>query len=177
MAVVQNAQKCWRPRYSRKVVDMQCEASAELHCHDLRPSHHPPHTESADRPAVHREAGMQSAVRGRGCGPDAHATSCVCGAARNTRFRCAQVALTHNGVQHSRGSPRTASRAARRPKSLLRYVCRVQLHCLPLPFCEHLPGTDPAAEATKTDSCLACVKLHTYGRAMLVPFFWPKSKQ
>ena len=61
--------------------------------------------------------------------PDAHATSC--GAACRTRFP--KVALTHRRVQHSRGHPRTASRAARRPELFLLNTCTalscITFHC------------------------------------------------
>ena len=155
MAVVPNGQKMLATYELFKTWKMLCATTAELHCHDLGPHRWPPQTAPADRPAVHHAAGTQSAVRCSGGGPDAHATSCVCGAACNSRFPSAKVALTHRRVQHSRAPPLTASRAARRPEFLLRFVFCAQLHCLPLPFREHLPETRPAAEATKTDSCLA----------------------
>ncbi len=69
-------------------------------------------------------------------------------------FHVQKMTLTHRRVQHSRGPPCTASRAARRPEILLRYVFCAQLHCLALPFREHLPETHPAAEATKRTAAL-----------------------
>ena len=105
MAVVSNGQKMLATYGLFKTWKMLCATTAELQCHDLGPHRWPPQTAPADRPAVHHAAGTQSAVRCSGGGPDAHVTSCVCGAARNTRFPSAKVALTHRRVQHSRGPP------------------------------------------------------------------------
>ena len=176
MAVVPNGQKLLATCELFKSWKMLCATTAELQCHDLGPHRWPPQTAPADRPAVHHAAGTQSAVRCSGGGPDAHATSCVCGAARNTRFPCAKEAPTHRRVQHSRGPPLTASRAARRPEFLLRFVFCAQLHCLPLPFREHLPETRPAAEGHQNGQ-LTCTTLHTDDRAMRIPFFWLRSNQ
>ena len=176
MAVVPNGQKMLATYELFKSWKMLCATTAELHCHDLGPDRWPLQTAPADRPAVHHAAGTQSAVRCSGGGPDAHATSCVCGAARNTRFPCAKEAPTHRRVQHSRGPPLTASRAARRPEFLLRFVFCAQLHCLPLPFREHLPETRPAAEGHQNGQ-LTCTTLHTDDRAMRIPFFWLRSNQ
>ncbi len=105
---------------------------AELHCHDLGPDHRPPHTQTGQRSITRtRTAGTQSAVSCSGGWPHARATSCVCGAARNTRFPCAKVALTQRRVQYNRGAPRTASRAPRRPEFLLRYVFYLRSAALP----------------------------------------------
>ena len=99
MAVVSNGQKVLATYELFKSWKMLCATTAELQCHDLGPHRWPPQTAPADRPAVHHAAGTQSAVRCSGGGPEAHVTSCVCGAARNTRFPSAKVALTHRRVQ------------------------------------------------------------------------------
>ena len=92
-------------RNFRKFEKCSVSLLPSCNCHDFvgsRPSAAAHRTRGQASGPVHSRRAVCRQFAG---GPDAHATSCVCGAARSSRFPCAKVALTYRRVQHSRGPP------------------------------------------------------------------------
>ena len=100
---------------------------------------------TAGRRKPHQRTGQQSIAQQAhrlppsdacsGGGPDAHDTSCVCGAARTTRYSypCAKVAMTHSVCSTGEGPPTLTASRKRSQKTRISAEIRAcpQLHCLP----------------------------------------------
>ncbi len=135
MAVVPNAQKMLATGEISQSLKMLCGTTTELHCHDLGPDHRPPHTAHADRPAVHHTAGADAVCRlmfWRRARADAHACHFLC-MWLGTQHR---VSMCKNGAdaQTCTAQPRpfcTASRAVRRPESLMSEIRVLRSAALP----------------------------------------------